>query len=53
MVDWRKRDQYGRVIAKVLISGEDVCLHQVEAGLALQAVSVRADASEPAVSRKG
>ena len=29
-----KRDRYGRVIGKVLVGGKDVCLEQINAGLA-------------------
>jgi len=34
VVDWQKRDRYGRIVGKVVLAGEDVCLEQVEAGLA-------------------
>lgn len=33
-VEWKKRDRYGRVVGKVILSGRDVNLAQVEAGLA-------------------
>ena len=33
-VEWSKLDRYGRVIGKVLIGSEDMCLAQVRAGLA-------------------
>lgn len=33
-VEWMKRDKYGRVIGRVLLDGDDVCLEQVRAGLA-------------------
>jgi endonuclease YncB( thermonuclease family) len=33
-VEWSKLDRYGRVIGKVLVDGDDVCLGQVRAGLA-------------------
>lgn len=33
-VEWEKRDQYGRVLGKVLIGGRDACLEQVRAGMA-------------------
>ena len=33
-VEWMKRDKYGRVIGRVLVDGEDVCLDQVRSGLA-------------------
>ena len=29
-----KRDRYGRVIDKVMVGGKDVCLEQINAGLA-------------------
>jgi len=34
VVDWQNRDGCGRIVGKVLLAGEDVCLEQVEAGLA-------------------
>jgi endonuclease YncB( thermonuclease family) len=33
-VEWTKVDRYGRVVGKVLLGSEDVCLAQVRAGLA-------------------
>lgn len=33
-VEWDKRDRYGRVVGKVLVSGRDAGLAQVEAGMA-------------------
>ncbi len=33
-VEWTKKDKYGRVIGRVLVDGEDVCLDQVRVGLA-------------------
>lgn len=33
-VEWTKMDKYGRVIGRVLLDGDDVCLEQVRAGLA-------------------
>lgn len=33
-VEWSKRDQYGRLVGKVLVDGRDVCLEQIRAGLA-------------------
>jgi endonuclease YncB( thermonuclease family) len=33
-VQWRKRDQYGRIVGKILLDGRDVCLEQIKAGLA-------------------
>ena len=33
-VDWNKLDRYGRIVGKVLVSGDDANLKQVEAGLA-------------------
>ena len=34
LVEWNKRDRWGRLIGKVLVDGKDVGLLQVEAGLA-------------------
>ncbi len=34
MVEYRKRDRYGRILGKVLLDGIDVCLQQAKAGLA-------------------
>jgi len=34
VVEYDKKDRYGRVIGKVLVGGEDVCLEQIIAGLA-------------------
>jgi endonuclease YncB( thermonuclease family) len=34
VVEFNKYDRYGRVVGKVLLSGEDVNLEQIEAGLA-------------------
>jgi endonuclease YncB( thermonuclease family) len=33
-VEWSKRDQYGRIVGKVLLDGRDVCLSQIRAGMA-------------------
>ena len=33
-VEWDKKDKYGRVLGRVLISGTDVCLEQIKDGLA-------------------
>ncbi|MBK6973066.1 MAG: thermonuclease family protein [Sterolibacteriaceae bacterium] len=33
-VEWDKRDRYGRIVGKVIADGRDVCLSQIEAGLA-------------------
>lgn len=33
-VEWDKTDRYGRIIGKVLVSGDDVCLEQIRRGLA-------------------
>ena len=33
-VEWSKRDQYGRIVGKVLVDGRDVCLEQIRAGMA-------------------
>lgn len=34
VIDYDKRDKYGRIVGKVLLSGKDINLKQVEAGLA-------------------
>lgn len=33
-VDWTKRDRYGRIIGKVSVAGQDVCLDQIRNGMA-------------------
>jgi endonuclease YncB( thermonuclease family) len=33
-VEWSKRDRYGRIVGKVIADGKDVCLLQIESGLA-------------------
>ena len=33
-VEWSKTDRYGRIVGKVTVSGEDVGLRQLQAGLA-------------------
>ncbi len=32
MIEYEKRDRYGRIVGKVLLDGIDVCLEQVKAG---------------------
>lgn len=34
VVDYAKRDRYGRIVDKILLSDEDICLQQVEDGMA-------------------
>ena len=34
VVDWSKRDRYGRIVGKVLIGDQDACLEQVKSGMA-------------------
>jgi endonuclease YncB( thermonuclease family) len=34
VVEYDKRDRYGRIVGKVLVGGEDACLEQVSAGFA-------------------
>lgn len=34
VVEYDKRDRYGRIVGKVFAAGQDVCLGQLEAGLA-------------------
>jgi endonuclease YncB( thermonuclease family) len=33
-IEWSKRDRYRRIVGKVLLNGDDVCLEQVRAGMA-------------------
>lgn len=33
-VDWQKQDRYGRIVGKVIVSGQDANLEQVRRGLA-------------------
>ena len=33
-VEWSKRDRYRRLVSKVLLEGNDVCLQQIRAGMA-------------------
>jgi len=33
-VQWSKRDRYGRIVGKVIADGKDICLLQIESGLA-------------------
>jgi endonuclease YncB( thermonuclease family) len=48
MVEWSKRDNYGRVVGKVLLHGADVNLRMVELGLAwhYKAYAVEQSAAE-------
>ena len=34
IIEWHKRDRYGRVVGKILLDGRDVGLEQIRAGLA-------------------
>lgn len=34
VVDWAKRDRYGRIVGKVMVDGRDACLDQVISGMA-------------------
>jgi endonuclease YncB( thermonuclease family) len=34
VIEWFKRDRYGRIVGKVLLDGRDVCLEQVRVGMA-------------------
>lgn len=42
-VEWHKLDRYQRVIGKVLLQGEDLCLAQVTAGMAWHYVKYAKD----------
>jgi len=33
-ISWEKRDRYQRILGKVLLNGQDVCLEQVKRGMA-------------------
>jgi endonuclease YncB( thermonuclease family) len=33
-IGWSKHDRYGRIIGKVVLEGQDVCLGQIKAGMA-------------------
>jgi endonuclease YncB( thermonuclease family) len=33
-VDYDKRDRHGRIVGKVLLGGDDICIRQIEDGLA-------------------
>lgn len=33
-VDWKKKDRYMRIVGKITLNGDDVCLAQVRSGLA-------------------
>lgn len=34
LVEWNERDRYGRIIGKLIIDGDDICLKMIETGLA-------------------
>jgi len=44
-VEWHKRDKYGRIVGKVLLDGQDVCLEQIKAGMAWHFVKYQAEQS--------
>jgi endonuclease YncB( thermonuclease family) len=33
-ISWKKRDRYDRILGKVLLNGQDICLEQVKHGMA-------------------
>jgi endonuclease YncB( thermonuclease family) len=33
-IEWSKRDRYRRIVGKILLNGDDLCLEQVRAGMA-------------------
>ena len=33
-VEWNTKDRYGRIVGKVMVAGQDVCLQQVKEGMA-------------------
>ena len=46
VVEYDKRDRYGRIVGKVLVGGEDACLEQVLAGYAWHYKKYQAEQSE-------
>lgn len=34
IVDWKKQDQYGRIVGKILLDGKDINLEQINLGMA-------------------
>jgi len=34
IIEWSKHDRYGRIVGKVVLEGQDICLEQIEAGMA-------------------
>lgn len=49
-VDWMKRDQYQRIVGKVLLNGEDINLKQIRLGMAW--FFVRYQKEQPAQDRR-
>ena len=49
-VQWSKRDRYGRTVGKVISDGRDVCLMQIESGLAWH--YKKYEREQPAADRK-
>jgi endonuclease YncB( thermonuclease family) len=33
-IEWSKADRYGRIVGKVIVGGQDVCLEQIRQGMA-------------------
>ncbi|HJX90548.1 MAG TPA: thermonuclease family protein, partial [Pyrinomonadaceae bacterium] len=33
-IEWSKHDRYGRILGKVMLGSQDVCLEQISAGMA-------------------
>jgi endonuclease YncB( thermonuclease family) len=46
VVEYDKRDRYGRIVGKVLVSGKDACLEQIRAGLAWHYKKYQAEQTE-------
>lgn len=49
-VEWGKHDKYGRTVGKVLLEGQDICLAQINAGMAWH--YKKYEREQPAADRK-
>ena len=34
IIEWSKHDRYGRIVGKVVLEGQDICLEQIKTGMA-------------------
>jgi endonuclease YncB( thermonuclease family) len=48
-IDWDKRDRHGRIVGKVLLKGNDICIRQIEDGLAWH--FKKYESEQPAIDR--